>query len=75
MLLSISESVAKTAAVGGQLFADKLSVFGFFAFCLLFVGFCLIAPAHLYEKYYKKVDDAPDATVNPDHPQRTDPAA
>lgn len=57
-LLSVGNSVAKVAAEGGQLIADKLSVYGFFAFCLIFVGACLIAPAHLYEKYYKEHDDS-----------------
>lgn len=56
-LLSVGHSVAKTAAEGGQLIADKISVYGFFAFCLVFVGFCLMVPAHLYEKYFKTSDD------------------
>ena len=57
-LLSAGGSVAKVASEGAQLILDKLSVYGFFAFCLLFVGFCLMAPVHIYEKYYKTGDDA-----------------
>ncbi|THF80299.1 hypothetical protein [Cohnella fermenti] len=56
-LLSIGQSAAKVAATGGQLIADKLSIFGFFAVCLVFVGGFLIVPNLVYEKYYKVEDD------------------
>ncbi|XID94892.1 hypothetical protein ACF3MZ_10410 [Paenibacillaceae bacterium WGS1546] len=66
----IGESVAKVASDGGQLVADIVSVGGFFAFCLVFVGFCLMAPPHIYEKYYKIEDEEPTPEVNLD--QRND---
>ncbi|MBB6635045.1 hypothetical protein [Cohnella thailandensis] len=56
-LLSIGQSAAKVAAEGGQLIVDKLSIYGFFAFCLIFVACSLIAPALIYEKYFKAGDD------------------
>jgi len=54
----IGESVAKLASKGSQLMLDQISVFGFFAFCLLFVGFSLISPV-LFEKYFHVADDEP----------------
>ncbi|CAM4052105.1 hypothetical protein COLU111180_20935 [Cohnella lubricantis] len=60
-LLAAGGSTAKVAAEGSQLILDKASIFGFLAFCVLFVGFCLLAPAHIYEKYYKTGDDAEPA--------------
>ena len=71
----VGESVAKLASKGGQLIADLISAYGFFAFCLLFVGCCLIGPVHIYEKYYKIADD--EAAVEPTFDKRevSDPAA
>jgi len=71
----VGESVAKLAAEGGQLVADFISMYGFFAFCLILVGTCLMVPVHLYEKYYKVADD--EAVVEVDQAPRkaTDPAA
>lgn len=75
----LGESIAKTASKGGQLINDIVSVSAFFAFCLVLVGLCLIVPNHLYEKYFKVADDAPDAeapAVPEPLAQRTsDPAA
>lgn len=75
----IGESIPKTASHGGQLINDIVSVSGFFAFCLILVGLFLIVPNHLYEKYYKVADDAPDAEVpavpEPAAGRTTDPAA
>ncbi|WP_372633681.1 hypothetical protein [Cohnella sp.] len=76
----VGESVAKLAAEGGQLVSDYISVYGFFAFCLALVLFCLIVPAHMYEKHYKIGDDAPvepaaELNVNPHQQKSTDPAA
>ncbi|MFC5406415.1 hypothetical protein [Cohnella soli] len=65
-LPNIGHSVAKMAAEGGQLIADKMSIYGFFAFCLLLVGICLMVPVHLYEKYYKVADDEPIVDVTLD---------
>ncbi|BBI31187.1 hypothetical protein [Cohnella abietis] len=53
----IGESVAKVASAGGQLNADFMSVFAFFVVILIFVGVFLMVPVHMYEKYYKQVDD------------------
>ncbi|OXS59798.1 hypothetical protein B1A99_09660 [Cohnella sp. CIP 111063] len=76
----VGESVAKLAAEGGQLAADYISVYGFFAFCLVLVLFCLTVPAHMYEKHYKVGDDAPvepavELNVNSHQQKSTDPAA
>ena len=76
----IGESIPKVAAKGGQLIADFISAYGFFAFCLVLVGVSLMVPVHMYEKYYKVADDeaAPDApVVNADSVDRpiTHPAA
>lgn len=73
------ESIPKMTAEGGQLIADLISVYGFFAFCLVFVGFCLIAPALMYEKYYRVADDETTPETAPEPAQTasrvTDPAA
>jgi len=74
-LLSIGESVGKTASVGGQLIADKISVYGFFVVCLLFVGCFLTVPALIYEKYYKVEDDDLSLKVDHDKQKTTGPAA
>ena len=62
----IGESVAKMASDGGQLLADILSIYGFFAICLLFVGFALIVPVRIYEKYYHVADDVSTIGYNLD---------
>lgn len=59
----IGESIAKVASEGGQLVADFISLYGFFAFCLILVGSCLIVPARMYEKYYAVPDDADDNPI------------
>ncbi len=59
----IGDSVAKMASEGGQLLADIISTYGFFAFCLAFVGFCLIVPVRMYEKYYHVADDEAETNV------------
>jgi hypothetical protein len=74
----IGESIAKVASKGGQLIVDNISLYGFFAFCLLFVGCCLMIPTHMYEKYYKVQDDAPAApetTVREEAKGAANPAA
>ncbi|QMV40048.1 hypothetical protein [Cohnella cholangitidis] len=71
----IGESVAKLASEGGQLISDMISVYGFFAFCLLLVGCCLMVPVHMYEKYYKVADDESPVELNHDHREATGPAA
>jgi len=71
----IGESLAKLASDGGQLFADKIGLFGFFAFCLLFVGACLVVPVLLYEKYYHVADDEPIVDTPIPNLNATDPAA
>lgn len=67
-LPAIGESVAKVASEGGQLIADYISLYGFFAFCLLLVGSCLMIPVHIFEKYYAVPDDVAPA---PDVQQQT----
>ncbi|MFD0674916.1 hypothetical protein [Cohnella sp. GCM10027633] len=62
-LPQIGESIAKVASEGGQLIADFISLYGFFAFCLVFVGFCLVIPVRIYEKYYSVADDEADHPV------------
>lgn len=57
----VGESIPKVASEGGQLIADLIGSYGVFALCLLFVGAGLMIPVHIYEKYYKVVDDAPNA--------------
>jgi hypothetical protein len=71
----IGESVAKLASKGGQLIADMIGAYGFFAFCLVFVGLCLIAPVHIYEKYYKIADDESTVDINLDIREASDSAA
>ncbi|QJD83287.1 hypothetical protein [Cohnella herbarum] len=69
------ESVAKLASEGNQLIIDISSISGFFAFCLVFVGLCLIVPVIIYEKYYKIADDEPASEINQENREATDQAA
>ncbi|RKP57962.1 hypothetical protein D7Z26_00135 [Cohnella endophytica] len=71
----IGESVAKLASKGGQLIVDIMSVYGFFALCLAFVGFFLMVPVRIYEKYYYVVDDETIVELNQDKQNSTNPAA
>lgn len=63
-------SVAKLASKGGQLIMDFISAYGFLAFCLIFVGACLIVPGLLYEKYYKVGDDETTVENNDELPHQ-----
>ena len=49
----VGESAAKMASEGGLLLADLLGQYGFFACCIVFVGFCLLVPVRIYENYYQ----------------------
>ncbi|WP_239617814.1 hypothetical protein [Cohnella mopanensis] len=71
----VGESVPKLASEGGQLIADMIGSYGFFAFCLVSVGLCLIAPVHIYEKYYKIADDESIVDINLDKRKASEPAA
>lgn len=71
----IGESVAKMASEGGQLIADLISVYGFFTFCIALVGFCLIVPVRIYEKYYNIKDDESTVEINLEKQEANDPAA
>jgi len=72
----VGESVAKMASEGGQLVADFMSTYGFFTFCIILVGFCLLVPVRVYEKYYHVADDEPVADdISNDEPKPSGSAA
>ncbi len=71
----VGESVAKLSSEGGQLVADFVSMYGFFAFCLALVLCCLLLPPYVYEKYYKIADGDPVEETHVDQRKSTDPAA